>query len=210
MACGAILAMQPACAFDSPLSEEAVREAYFLGQRHDESLTKFIDKYIRYLPVPHSGPQIASVSVYTPFVQEVLRSSNHVGSYSAQQAQLDHRAQPELVRVRVIIRVTDSYPAMVPANPGISGADGSALVRRSSDFWRDFDVKVFDGRRHLAPSSTTGRPDYNCWEGGCALTGATMWLDFPASAFSSQDVSVQVDPPEGDQVSTNFDLSLLR
>ena len=31
-------------AFNVPLSDEAVREAYFLGQRHDESVASFLSK----------------------------------------------------------------------------------------------------------------------------------------------------------------------
>ena len=30
-------------AFETPLSDTAVREAYFIGQRHDESMTHFFD-----------------------------------------------------------------------------------------------------------------------------------------------------------------------
>src|SRR5947207_1287097 len=35
----------PAFALDAPLSDEAVREAYFLGQRHDAS---FLGNYIKF------------------------------------------------------------------------------------------------------------------------------------------------------------------
>ena len=34
----ATLLTPPTFAFDTPLSDQAVREAYFLGQRHDESM----------------------------------------------------------------------------------------------------------------------------------------------------------------------------
>jgi len=34
--------------------------------------------------------------------------------------------------------------------------------------------------------------------------------DFPAESFVKQDVAVQIDPPEGDQLITNLDLSTLR
>ncbi len=35
----ALLVCQAAFAFDTPLSDQAVREAYFLGQRHDETMS---------------------------------------------------------------------------------------------------------------------------------------------------------------------------
>ena len=124
-------------AFQTPLSEEAVREAYFLGQRHDESVT----------------------------IPSVLRTS--------------HGSQPR-------------------------------LVPRSYDFWRDFAVTVFDGDQPIEPSSQEGRPDYNCTKSSCFLIGATVLLDFAADAFESQDVTVQVEPPEGQQFVTGLDLSRLR
>ena len=43
----------PASPFDNPLSDEAVCEAYFLGQRHDAS---FLTNYIKFLPPPKTGP----------------------------------------------------------------------------------------------------------------------------------------------------------
>jgi len=39
-------------AFDTPLSDTAVREAYFLGQRHDDSLLKLLDKHVLHLQPP--------------------------------------------------------------------------------------------------------------------------------------------------------------
>jgi hypothetical protein len=71
------------------LSDTAVREAYFLGQRHDESLTKFLNKYTVFPPPPKVGPYISSVAFFTPYAQVVQLSDRHASGYSAQQAQLD-------------------------------------------------------------------------------------------------------------------------
>jgi hypothetical protein len=205
-----IIQPQASLAFQTPLSEEAVREAYFLGQRHDESVSRAIERYVQYFPIPDYGPQITSVTYLTPFALAVLASSNHIGNYSAQQAQIDHRGQPETVQIHVGIRFTDSYPAMIPSPTPSSRGGQAALVPRPYDFWRDFHVTVFDGERALEPASQQGRPDYNCTEYSCFLIGATILLDFPADAFVKQDVTVQIDPPEGDQLVTNLDLSTLR
>src|ERR1700704_1646433 len=77
----------PCLGFQSPLSDQSVREAYFLGERHDLS---FLSKYTKFLPLPKAGPHIASVTFLTPFAQLAEASFRHVGSYSAQQARLDH------------------------------------------------------------------------------------------------------------------------
>jgi hypothetical protein len=84
------------------------------------------------------------------------------------------------------------------------------MTPRPSDFWRDFDVAVFDGEKFLAPTSYDGHPDDRCDESGCYLIGATIQLEFPAESFPSQNITVQVDPPDSDQIAADFDLSLLR
>ncbi len=78
-------------AFDAPLSPEAVRDAYFLGQHNDQSTFSFFSKYIRTLSAPDKGPYIAEVEFYTPYTQVVEASRRRTGSYSAQQGELDYR-----------------------------------------------------------------------------------------------------------------------
>src|SRR5260370_24991040 len=62
-------------AFNSPLSDEAIREAYFLVQRHDESTARFLDKYRQHLAAPEPRPYIAAAELLTPFARVVLESS---------------------------------------------------------------------------------------------------------------------------------------
>jgi len=58
----------PASAINTPLSDEAVREAYFLGQRHDGSYPSLMGNYIKRPPAPKSGPHIFSITFLTPFI----------------------------------------------------------------------------------------------------------------------------------------------
>src|ERR1051325_5401088 len=58
----ALLISQPLFAFQTPLSNTAVREAYFLGQRHDQSVSDFFRKDAKSLPDPKYGP-ISRLSV---------------------------------------------------------------------------------------------------------------------------------------------------
>jgi len=197
----------PASAFDNPLSDEAVREAYFLGQRHDAS---FLTSYIKFLPMPKNGPHISSVTFLTPFAQLTQFSSKYVGNYSAQRARLDHRGQNESVKITVEIYLTNSYGALI-ANPVASPPRSSALIPRPNDFWKDFRIQVYNGRQILSPSDSGGRPLYRCGRyGPCRPRGAAVDLEFPAVAFTSDFVTVQVIPPEGDPVSVDFDLTRLR
>jgi len=60
----ALLTTSVALAFNAPLSDEAVREAYFLGQRHDDTTARFLETYRRYFPVPESGPHVLVVELF--------------------------------------------------------------------------------------------------------------------------------------------------
>jgi hypothetical protein len=198
-------------AFDTPLSDQAVREAYFLGQRHDETMATFLNKYTKYLEAPKSGPDIASITFWTPFALLVQQSSEHTSGYSAQQAALDHRDQGEFVRIIVQIQLTNSYAAYIVRPTGSRSGSPNGFVPRPYDFWKDFDVQVSSDEKKLKPFSSSGHPNLICSDdGGCEVTGATLWFDFSAEDFASGSATIEVLPPEGDPVSVDFDLDHLR
>ena len=208
----ALLLLSPsAFAFDTPLSDQAVREAYFLGQRHDESFSRFLDKYSKHLPSPKTGPYISSVTFLTPFAQLAQYSNGYVGNYSAQQAALDHREQPEFVRIVVLIQLTDSYGPFIARPTGARSGSPTGIAPRPYDFWKDFDVQVSSEDLKLRPFSSYGQPNLLCSDdGGCILTGATLQFDFSAEDFASGSATIDVTPPEGDPISIDFDLTHLR
>ena len=197
-----------ASAFDNPLSDEAVREAYFLGQRHDAS---FLTNYIKFLPLPKTGPHISSVTFLTPFARLTQSSSNYVGNYSAQQARLDHLGQEEIVEIIVEIRLTPSYGAFISSPLSSRSSSPPDFTPRSSLFWKDFHVQIYDGDQSLSPADFDGHANHSCGRRGpCVMTGATLKFKFPASAFASDSTTIHVDLPEGDPVSVDFDLIGLR
>jgi hypothetical protein len=210
LATSALLLCQPLFAFQTPLSDTAVREAYFLGQRHDQSVSDFFAKYAKTLLAPQYGPYISTIRFLTPYAQVVSLSGNKSAGYSAQQAQRDHHADAETVVVSVDIYLTDSYgPFLNPTTDSRSGSP-AGLTPRSSDFWRDFDVSVSSDSRTLSPQDTSGQPIYNCSESGCSLVGATITLTFAASKFPPDSATVNVVPPTGDEVNVDFDLTSFR
>jgi len=206
-----ILLICPAVfAFSLPLSEEAVREAYFLGQRRDERTARFLDKYKQHLAAPETGPYIASVELLTPFALEVLVSSEQTTGYSAQQAEAAHRGKEERIAMNIEVLLTDSYGPLI-ARP-TSGRSGSPVgyALRSPDFWRDIEVEVTVRDRIVKASHFGGEPQYLCSEGGCQLTGATIRMEFPAEAFDSDSATVHAVPPMGPEVWVDFDLTAVR
>ena len=134
-----LLLISPAFAFDTPLSQEAVRDAYFLGQRNNESTLSFFSQYVKTLPAPDKGPYISEVEIYTPYSQIIEHSRRLSGSYSAQQAELDYRHGHDKLYVRVRINFTDTYGLELYR----SAKGDKQLSRRDEplpDFYRDFRV----------------------------------------------------------------------
>jgi hypothetical protein len=206
------LASQACFAYQSPLSDESIREAYFLGQRHDGSFERLLSKYTRHLPPPKVGPYIDSVTFLTPFVQIARNSDKYIGNYSAQQASLDHRGVEETVEISIEVLLTESYGAII-AEPGTPRSDKpQAYQLRSHDFWQDFQAEVFDGDELRTPAHFTGEPNVQCSRYGetCILIGATLHLEFPAMTFKSDSAAIHIIPPEGPEVWTDFDLTGLR
>jgi len=196
-------------AFDSPLSDTAVREAYFLGQHHDQIFADFLQKYVVALPEPKNGPHIASISFFTPYAVAAIYSNQQSGSYSAQKAQLDHRKQSEFVRIVVQIWFTASYGEYIihPADSRSNSPNGFEV--RPYDFWRRFRVRVFQKEQFLVPVYANGEPSLMCLD-DCDLSGATLTFEYPADSFTADAVTVLVAPPEGDPVSVDFDPASLR
>jgi hypothetical protein len=207
----AIILLTPTVlAFDSPLSSEAVREAYFLGQRHDD-IGRYLDAYTKFLAPPETGPYIASMQFLTPFAQLIQVSSQHSTGYSAQQAEQEHRKQPETVTIVIEIQLTDTYGALLLQPAASRSGSGTGYRLRSPDFWRDFEVQVSQGEKEIEPARLHGQPNYSCSEDGrCSLTGATLWLHFPAKAFEAEAATVAITPPAGAPVAVDFELSRLR
>ena len=206
---GVLLLVPPSLAFQSPLSDQAVREAYFLGQRRDESMMAFLNKYTKFLPPPKTGPYISSVTFLTPFALLVQHSSRQ-SDYSAQRAALDHKAHGETVEISIEIVLTQSYGAIISTPTNSRSGSPNGIRLRSPEFWRSFKYRVFDGNEEITTEDLTGEPQYQCSDGGCLLTGATVYIQFPANAFTTDSAAIDITPREGDPVSVDFDLSSLR
>ena len=203
--------VHPALGYEAPLSETAVREAYFLGQRNDETMARFLDTYAKHLPPPKTGPYIAKVQVLTPFAQVVDVSRQRTSGYSAQQAAIDYRARRDTIQLLVEIQLTATYgPYFTQPPKEPSGAAGGVSLR-PSDFWRDFQFRFSQGDDEIAPRNVHGEPTYMfSEEGGATLSGAIVWEEFDAREVKSDRATVEIDTPDGQRVAVEFDLTKLR
>ena len=141
-------------AFQSPLSDEDIRDAYFLGQRNNEVTANLFGSYLRILPPPKSGPYISEVEVYTPYSQLVEWSRIHSVGYSAQQATKDYRATSDSIFVRIRIDFTSTYGAFELYRSGRlldSPKRGSESPR--PDYYRDFRAGLLQKEQWIEPLS---------------------------------------------------------
>src|SRR5258706_1912885 len=149
----ALLVVSPeSFAFNSPLSDEAIREAYFLGQRRDESTARFLAKYKQPLAVPKTGPYIASVELLTPFARVVLVSSQQTMGYSAQQAEAEYRQKEETVGMNIEVLLTDSYGPLIARPTSQHSGSPIGYAFRSPDFWQDIEGQVTVGDMIVKPA----------------------------------------------------------
>ena len=193
-----------AFAFSAPLSDEAVREAYFLGQRRDDRTAQFLETYRRYFPVPKSGPHVFVVELFTPYAQAVEASSKHGAGYSAQQARQDYQARGDSLRIGVYVRYTSTYGPGFPYSPNkVPGQTGT---------WKDFQVRLMLNGETLESRSARyegTRMGTGGKGGGSRSTGFIVWQEYDASNLAS-DVTIEIDTPDGQHVVAPFDLSRLR
>ncbi len=176
----ALLLALPVFPFQSPLSDEAIRDAYFLGQRNNESTADFFASYLKTLPPPKSGPYISEVELYTPYSELVEWSRIHSVGYSAQQAAKDYHATSDSIFVRIRIDFTSTYGALElyrSRRPIEPPKDSSATPR--PDYYRDFRARLSQSGQWIEPLRiqlvATGWP----------ATGHVPFSNFLPAAFLS-------------------------
>ncbi len=200
-------------AYDTELSDTAVRNAYFLGQHRDQQTRAFFEPYIRHLPLPKSGPCISEIRLLTPLAQVVEVSQTTAGSYSAQQAQLDYRARGDSMLLEIHIEFTPTYNQIDRQRSSGNAAGEKGLTLRTDDFWQDFRFGIKQKQDWIEPRSTHGEPQYALADGYSAsggLIGAWVSVEYDARNVPSDDTEVHVFTPDGQDVSVKFDLDKLK
>ena len=202
-------AAAPLSAVQYPLSETASRSAYFLGQRHDETVAEFFAGYKKHLPPPNAGFYVSDISLLTPFAQ-LVEYSAHQGIYSAQQAELDGARKFPNVEIAVYIYFNNPSVFLIELKSS-SNSTGAALPADLGSSWREYTVRVFDGEELREPATISGQSQFRCSNrGGCSRVGVAIYLSLPAEVFVSDSASVQVATPDDQFITVGFDLNSLR
>jgi hypothetical protein len=193
----AILIVEPALAFDYPLSPEAIREAYFLAKASPERQREFFEPYRHTPPIPETGPNVALIEVETPFACIVDAMSHALGGYHAPDAEKQYLGKPGQFRVHVEIFFTATYPK----------ATDTAFTL--GNFWEDFKVHLKQDAE-IPSREVHGQPIYND-DTLSGYDGATIDVDYDVKKIDAAGITtVVVDTPDGQQVETTFSLNSLR
>lgn len=200
-------------AFDTPLSDQAVRDAYFLGQRRDEKMAALLSAYVKRFALPEKGPYISEIELLTPYAQVVDISRKRSAGYSAQQAALDYRERRDTIVMRVKIEFTATYTATESVQTADGRHTSQGIRLRSNDFWRDFRFGLSQDARWLQPRSQHGEPFYGgdgSHESSSQLRGAQVYIEFDSKDVASELAQAEVFTPDGQHAVATFDLATLR
>ena len=202
LAATSLLIPPPVGAYHRHLSEEDVREAYFLGQRHDAQLGAFFSLYEKTLTAPSEpGEYISAVAVRTPYALAVLRSAAAHGHYTAQQAWQDYVADAD--RFEVIVWMDYGYGNK-------SGQKGEATPTNESR--RGFFMEVKQAReneeRTLVPQES--HSEYGIDVIYALLPSLHLLSEYRLADIDSSELKVEATIPDGKKVTVLFNLEKLR
>ncbi len=201
---GTLLLALPALAYQYPLSSTDIRSAYMLGNRNDDVTTDFLAQYKHELPMPDSGPHVATISVETPYTQVVALGKLALNP-DVQQAEQDFAEKRFPFFLRVGVDLTDSYPGPPPWDPT---APGLPLP----DFQRDFEIQLVQHGKVIPAEAAqiyllTSDAVANIYQ----ISGAIIELRFDADKIDPyEEATVRVHTPDDQDVETTFDLGHLR
>ena len=177
----------PACAYDVPLTENSIRDAYFLGTRQTGLGPDFLANYTREISNLSLGRYRLFASLETPFTQVAILSSKKL-NYSAQDAVKEFLGKPLPFRIHLEI----CY--MVDAPP-----DGLT-------------VRIVQNKKELLPASFERSLFFPASDeySSPPPIGETIQLEFSADKIDSSTLTILIYTPDGQQSETVFDLQTLR
>ena len=177
----------PACAYDVPLTESSIRDAYFLGTRQTGLGPDFLAKYTHEIPNLSLGRYRSFASLETPFTQVAILSSRKL-NYSAQDAVKEFLGKPLTFRIHLEI----CY--MLDAPP-------DALQ-----------VRIVQNKKDLLPTSSERSlffPASDQYTSPPPI-GETIQFEFSADKIDSSALTILIDTPDGQHAETVFDLWAVR
>jgi hypothetical protein len=176
----------PVCAYDAPLAENSIRDAYFLGTRTGGLSPDFIVQYARLVPVLKQGGCASNVRIETPFL-EVAKHAREAPNYSAQDAVQEFYGKAMIFRMYLDI----CYEPNAPPN----------AVK----------LEITQNKKQLVPLSSESTAYAQATDFGyLPPNGEQIVLEFASEKIASATLTVLIDTPDGQHGETEFDLQKLR
>jgi hypothetical protein len=202
-----------ALAFEIPLGDITVREAYFLGQRNDDRTAAALKPYSTSFNLPDKGPYISEIHLLTPYAQVVTNSSQHTNGYSAQQAAADYHGRGDtiLLQVRIELTLTFTYDDATRVANDYAGEINRQLY--PEDFWRSFRYGLSQKNQSFEARDAWADPIYasnSPRDRSQSLRGVIVWLEYDASQFEQAPARAEVIVPGAQGITASFDLAKLR
>lgn len=204
-----LLLNPPSAMLGATLSDEAVREAYFLGQRNDEKTTRFLETYRRRFSLPQTGLYVSEIEFFTPYAETVDLSRQRTFGYSAQQAALEYHDRGDVFRLRVRVFFTDTYSERTYAQASTQKPKQPLAQKRSSGNWQGFQVQLRQNDKIIEPLEIPGVPVFRGYTEEGVYYGFDVVLHYDGADIERDDTEVVVFTPDGQRVSAQFDLAKL-
>ncbi|MGB9466057.1 MAG: hypothetical protein WBR10_13180 [Candidatus Acidiferrum sp.] len=176
----------PAWAYDVPLTENSIRDAYFLGSSEGGLKSDFLATYARWIPDLKQGNCTSQARIETPFLQ-VANYSAKVPNYSAQNAVKEFFGKPLSFRIYLDV----CYRVHAPAS----------AIR----------VKIIQNKKELLSDSFENSPYSEPTDSGfLPPNGEQIVMKFAAGKIDSSDLTIFIDATDGHHATVEFDLQPLR
>lgn len=177
----------PACAYDVPLTESSIREAYFLGTRQTGLTPDFLAKYTHEISKLSVGKFRSYARLETPFTQIAILSSKKL-NYSAQDAVKEFLGKPLPFRIHLeICYMLDAPPDALNVR----------IVQNKKDPVPD----SFERSAFFPASDEYSSPP---------PIGETVLLEFNGDKIDSSDLTILIDTHDGRHSETVFYLQSIR
>jgi hypothetical protein len=182
-----LLNARGACGYDFPLSESAIRDAYFLGTKGPSQGSIFLGQYTHAVNQLKVGACTSAISLETPFAHVALHASKAV-NYSAQDAVKEFLGKPAVFRVHLEI----CYLQRAPENAiKITVQQNKKTIQRTSE----------NRSAYFPPSDESTQVSNN---------GERIDLEFPADRIDLSELTIRIDTPDGQHAQAVFALEFLR
>lgn len=177
----------PLLAYDYPLSQEAIRDAYTLGTRQTSLGANFLSAYTNAIPDLSVGDYASSVTIETPFTHVAIHAGKML-NYSAQDAIQEFYGKPMTFRIHLEI----CYMVDAPSDA--------------------IEVTILQNKDEIDPDSEDRSgyfPATDVYDRSPRI-GETIDLGFKAERIDASSLKIIIDTPDGQHAESSFDLSSLR